>query len=267
MVHALNGYLPELSASTEDSLKDVSVASHKVDGHDLKAMMHEGRRGVGADIFDGNGDFKVRQLPVDTSEVKCGVVFRLPPSETTGFLAVHVSNGRSVKSLLADALVRRFREDFPELMLEIKPAALGAAVRQAVNEGRIDRIRLTRLDRPRDRANTGEGKWIPRQNAAQISLEVKGWRGSRLLPDRIKRFLDGEQGVFGEIIEFDGLEFDEAHVEVELGNGQHRTFSLSNPEGGHAPSQVLDIDFDDQGDPVPDTVFAALSDVIDSLPK
>ena len=78
-----------------------------------------------------------------------------------------------------------------------------------------------------------------------------------------------EEGVFGEITEFEGISFDEAHVQVELENGQHRTFSLHNPEGGHALSQSLDgmLQWDDQGNPIPESLFDALGDVIDALPQ
>lgn len=268
LINAFAGYLPELNASTEDTLKDVSVESQVTEGNQLKVMMKEGRRGVGADIYDEDGGYKVRQLPEDTNEVKCGVILRLDPAEKTGWLCAHVNNGRSVKGLLVEELVRRFREDFHDLMLEVKPAALGPAVRQAVAEGRIDSVKLSKLDRPRDRANTDAGKWIPSQSAAQFTLSIKGWKGSRLIPDRIRRFLEGDQSVFGEITEFEGLDFDEAHVQVELDDGTHRTFSLHNPEGGHALSQELQgLTWDDQGDPEPNALFAALEHVIDTLPQ
>lgn len=268
LIQALDGYLPELNASTEDQMKDVTVVSHHLEGDALLVMLHQGQRGIAADIYDQTGQHKARQLPVDTHEVACGALFRLPPNETTGWLCAHVNNGRSVKALLVDELRRMFRADFSDLMLEVQPCALGAAVRKAVAENRIGAVKLTKLDRPHDRANTGAGKWVPSESGARLTLEIKGWHGSKLVPDRIRRFLEGEQGVFGEITEFDGLDFDEAHVSVELEDGKQRTFSLHNPDGGHALSQELEgLKWDDQGNPIPESLFAALSEVIDTLPQ
>jgi hypothetical protein len=79
------------------------------------------------------------------------------------------------------------------------------------------------------------------------------------------RFLGGESDVFGEIVEFQGLQFDEASVVVQLPHGQ-RTFNIESPEAGHAVTQELDgFDEDDQGEPLEDSIFAGLRDALTTV--
>jgi len=72
-------------------------------------MLTHGQSGVVADIFDENYRRAFHQELEHTHEVKCGVLFVLPPEQRLGWLAVHINAGRGVKGLLEKGLVKAFR--------------------------------------------------------------------------------------------------------------------------------------------------------------
>lgn len=83
--------------------------------------------------------------------------------------------------------------------------------------------------------------------------------------DLLARFFGGDKEAFGEIVEFNGLEFDQAKVEVALANGTTRTFNIETPDAGHAFTVDMDqLDFED-GEPTDESVFAELRRAIDEM--
>ena len=84
------------------------------------AVVQHGSRGVAADIVDPSGAVRLRQVPGDVQLVRTGCLFRLPPVETSGRLAVHVANGRGVKELFGQGLAVRLRALRPGVSLAIE---------------------------------------------------------------------------------------------------------------------------------------------------
>jgi hypothetical protein len=66
-------------------------------------------------------------------------------------------------------------------------------------------------------------------------------------------------------VEFNGLEFDTAKVEVALTDGTTRTFNIETPDAGHAFTVEMDkLDFED-GEPTDKSIFAELRRAIDEM--
>ena len=181
---------------------------------------------------------------------------------------MHINNNRGAKTLLTEGIQERFRQDFSKLTMLIEPCQVSAALRLAVDQDKLNKIKLVRIERANDRANQSTGKWVHGDADARLELEIGRMRNGRhLIPGPIKRFLGGDNQLFGEIVEFQGMTFDEVKVEVELPNGKQRTFNLQNPESGHPITEELTtppLQFHD-GDPTEGSLFAALSEILEAV--
>lgn len=87
----------------------------------------------------------------------------------------------------------------------------------------------------------------------------------RILSALPLRFLQGDQRAFGEIVEFEGIHFDEARVEVQLEDGTHRTFNIERPDAGHAFTEdITDLQMED-GEPTDMSLRAALRSALSTV--
>lgn len=255
--------------STEDETRSVRCIKCVTDGEDVKAICIHGKKGLVADIVDEHGQLRIRQAAVDTQLVRCGSLFHLPPNDTLGWWAVHVNDNRSAKSLIQSKLAELFRSEFDGVMLKIQPSVPTAALSAAVKDDRIANVRLIRLEKPHDREIAATDKWVSAGEAARIELKVTGARGKLISSGLLKRYLSAKAlariGALKDIIEFEGLHFQEAKVEAVLESGKRRTFNISAPESGHA----FTIDLDDleelNGEPTEDSLFQGLGDAIDEM--
>jgi hypothetical protein len=266
LLYLVDGYLQQLETESDDEKRTLKVASCAIDANtsEVRLRLELGQRGQRFDHYDGD-QLEFSQRPVHTAKVLAGALFRLPPDANIGFLVIYVPYRRGSITLLRDVLTARFREDFPALVLQVKPAVEGTALKRAVDENQIEKIQLLRYDRHTDAFEGGSAKWTRAGEAAEIALEVRGRRGARILPNLIKQYLEGETGVFGEIVEFEGLRFEHAKVQVREGETV-RTYNIENPEAGHAITRDIggDLKFDEEGWPADEALVPALRD---TLPK
>lgn len=267
LISTLGRCAVDLESRSSDGEKIVRTLSADIDGDELHVIVEHGESGVAADIVDPVGTLRLRQRPEDTQRVRCGCLVRLPPTQTIGFMAVHVNNNRGVKGLLSTELTRRFRYEFDDLILVFTPYVLGAALTEAVDQGRIEKVKLIRLERPTDRASEATNKWVRGEQIGRLELDITATgRAQRLIPDRLRRYLHGDAEVFGEIVEFHGLQFEQAKVEVVLGDGTRRTFDISAPESGHPFTEELsDLAFERDGTVESTSLFNALARSLDSV--
>ncbi|HXW33727.1 MAG TPA: hypothetical protein VEJ87_04050, partial [Acidimicrobiales bacterium] len=210
LAEVIDGYLPSLRASTDDDLRLLTCKKSELEDDQLFAVMRNGERGVAADLIGEGGAVEFRQHPRHLHDMKTGILLRLPPSEDLGWLCIHLNNRRGAKALLCNELIANFREDFPQLMLEINPCVAGAALQEAIDRGAIQKLKLVRFDHPDDSANrAASGKWVDRNVTARIELDVSGvlrstgrvLGGSRINPNLIRRFFRGDRSTFGQIVE------------------------------------------------------------------
>ncbi len=134
-----------------------------------------------------------------------------------------------------------------------------------MSDGQIETIKLTRLDQPNDRRDRATDKWVRRNQSAHVEVGIRAGRGEHVLGNLLTRFLDGDREAFGDIVEFNGLQFDHAKVEVILDNGTKRTFNIETPDSGHAFTVDMDdLDFRN-GEPSSNSLFVGLGSAIDEM--
>lgn len=258
---ALKGYLDVLNEESEDKRKTVklrgSVDADEKTG-ELYVPFDVGIRGQRLDITDGN-NVLLRQQEAHASEVRAAALFHLPPDSDLGHVSIYVPHRRSATSLLFESLVRDFEEDFETDKLKFEAAIEGSVLKAAVSQGRLDRVILERYDKSSDAAD-GTNKWVAQGAAADVRLEIRSRKGFRLVTGKIKAFLDGADDELDGILEFEGVSFERAKVEVDLGNGKSRTFNIEKPESGHPMTQDIgaELSFNDQGWPTKPSMQKAL---------
>ena len=241
LIAVLDRYLSEgFEPSTTDETKNLHCETVEVQDDELFVVLRLGQSGVAADIVNKTGSLLLRQSPDDIQRVRCGALFRLPPPATIGWLAAHVNNGRPVRGLMEKGIQARFHDEFPRLILEFRPYVIGSALESAVEQNLIEKVRLIRYERPNDRAAAATDKWVSAGTAAtmELSLTPHG-KLEHILSNLPLRFLHGDKDAFGEIVQFQGLTFDEAKVEVVLPDGAHRTFNLEQPDAGHPLTEQM----------------------------
>jgi hypothetical protein len=256
----LAGLLDGFSATSPDGARVVRVLSVSRDAADVFAVVQHGARGIAADIVDAAGGIRLRQLPDDLQLVRSGCLFRLPPRETAGRLAVHLLNGRGVKDLFEQGLTASFRSLRPELSLVLERLADPEALRAAVAADRVEKLRLVRLEPAGPRAIAATDKWVAAGEPARVELDVTvRSRGAGIQRALLQRYLGGDASAFAEIVEFAGLRFDRASVGVRLPDGSRRLFDLARPEAGRPATRTLEgIALDAAGEPTEASLLAAL---------
>lgn len=229
---------------------------------EVQVILNPGERGVKAKILKPDGDVGYEQTPRDTQSLRSGALFRLPREEMEGWWACHINSGRSFKSLVQNRLMEAFRQTFSEdLMLKITPCVNAEALKAAVEQDRLLSASLSKYERSPDTAEGGE--WVHGDTGLKLRLSILPERGKRLAPKLVKKAI--ANGALGNIVEFGGISFDTAQFEVELENGQHRSFRIESPDAGHAFSEDIDPKVDDDGEFQDEVLFKELGRVLTEL--
>lgn len=267
LIAELNSYLKDFTSKAEDDSKVVSCTDCQINGDELEVVMQHGQNGVAADIIDPDGNLRIRQVPEDTQLLRCGCLFRLPKSQHIGWLVVHINNRRSVKGLLENGLKEKLRANFPDLVLEIVPCVQSSVLMEAVRNNQIDKVKLVKIEQPSDRASAAINKWIQTGifGRLELSISPRG-KGTHILTDLLTRFFaDESERVFQQIVEFGGMTFDEAKVEVVLENKIKRTFNIEKPDSGHAFTVDLPDLTIENDEPTPDSIFEGLRSTLNEI--
>jgi hypothetical protein len=256
--------LGDLAATSGDGAEMLRALSAELDGEQVFVILEHGRSGTAADIVDSAGAVRLRLRPGDVPLVRCGCLFDLPPAATSGRLAVQVNDGHGTKELFVGELSRRFRAQFPELTLQIERLAEGDVLRDAVERDGIEKVTLARIDEPGTGRPDATGKWVGAADAARVELSVSvGGQKARLVPDLVHRYLTGEEAAFAEIVQFGGLQFDEAQVEVTLPDATRRLVDIAHPDTARPVTRALpDLDVDADGEPTGPSLLAGLRAVL-----
>jgi len=176
-----------------------------------------------------------------------------------GVLAAHINNGRGVKTLLHRGITTGLLEQYPDVTLHLRPYTPRSVLDAAIEQGRIEKVTLVRYERPQDRAIAATDKWVRSGQIGRLELKITAvGRGERLKNALLRRF-QHDQSVRQEIVEFEGLTFDEASVEVVLPDNGHKTYNIEEPDAGHPiTAELTNLTFDDDGDPTAESLSAAL---------
>jgi hypothetical protein len=263
LIAVLADYLGDFEASDQEETRKVRSSRVTLDGDELFVSVLHGQTGMVADIVDKKGILRLRQTVDDTQLVRCGCLMVLRPAADMGFLATHVNNGRAIKGLLEDGIRARFGEQFPGHVLAIKPLIEGSVLQQAIEDGRIRKLRLRRVDRSDDPVDRSLGKWLQGGTEATVELTLSPRaKGAYLRSQLALRSLGGDRQAFAQLLEYDGQTYDEAKVEVTLANGQKRTFTLGEPDSGQAVAEELASLSTEDGEPTEQSIRDALRAVL-----
>jgi hypothetical protein len=212
---------------------------------EVGASILSGRKGVRS-VLRRRSDPPFARTPDHFEDMRSAVLFSLPRNDVAGRLAVHVPHGHSCKSIL-EVHLRRSMAD-RGFFLKLAPIVSQDALLEAVERGAIERVTLikqdpTSSDKFRDAAQWGSDE------IDRLELTIPSKRDVWLRRDPLKKFLDDRsEENLRQIIEFEGLIFDEVAVTVELPDGAHRTYYLEHREGGHPMTIGLDLmDADELG--------------------
>jgi hypothetical protein len=255
---------PDFQSVSADGTKVVRCVDCSMASEELLLTTQHGQNGLAADIVNASGQLRLRQTPDDTQLLKCGALFRLPRADDMGWLAVHVAHGRGVKGLLEKGLLERFREEFDGLKLEIVPFVHESTLKAAVDSNQIDKVKLVKYEQPNDRAVAATNKWVPAGVVGRLELDITA-RGTRVIGELVRRFLSGDASVFHSIVEFEGITFDQAKVEVVVDGDVKRTFNIEKPDAGHAFTEDMEGLTMDNDEPTMDSVFAALRSALTNV--
>jgi hypothetical protein len=219
--------------------KIVTCSSVQLEGDEtLSLHLSHGESGVRSDLIDEDGAVVHEQYPDETQLIPFASVFELPVAGEVGWWGIHVNRGRSAKGILQKEIERVFRLEYGDFKLEIEPCVKADALRKALEEDKLQKVKLVSYGRARDFEDADE--WVRDDTRAKVELTISPQeRAKKLAPGQIISYLDGDRDRFGDIVEFEGLPFDEAQVEVGV-NGSQRTFNIQNPEGGHAVSVEIE---------------------------
>ncbi len=269
---SLLGVLADSLAGFEETSRDgtrvIRTAEVTPGTDELFGIMQHGQSGIAAEIVGPSGDVRLRQTPDDLQLLRCGCLFRLPAAARSGALAVHLGNGRGMKELLEQGLSSRFRERFPGLTLTLERFVEPGALRDAVAANRIVKLELARTERPGERPIAATGRWVGADVAARVELGVATRTADgRIQPALVERFLGGDGSAFAEIVDFAGITFDEARVEVLLPDGTRRLFDLAHPGAGRPVTVELpEIELDAGGEPTAASLLVALRAAVTTVP-
>ena len=234
---ALDGF----TETTADGRRSLHVVAVAADGDDVFAELRHGEAGVAAEIADASGALQLQRTPDDVQLVRCACLFRLPAAVDAGSLALHVNDGRGPKELLEAGL----RTRLDGVRWELGRPEDEAELREAVAAKRVEKVKLVRVEQPGTRTIAAVDKWVP-AGAARVELDV----GGSIEPALIGRHLAGDVSAFPQIVEFGGLEFAEAKVQVRLADDSHRVFDLTHPgQGRPVTHELTRLDYDAGGEP------------------
>lgn len=251
LIDLFRHYVTDLSVESGDTTKTLTSAAvawpaGAEDGEEeLYVSLRHGERDVAAEIYDDTGVEQYRQKLTDEARLRCGALFVLPADQERGWLALHTNAGRGVKGLLGPELTRRFAQTHDDHTLELTPWVDRQALEQAVDRGAISDVRLTKLVQPGDAADAATNRWVPAGDIGKIEVKFhpRG-RGKFLRAVPLRTLLHGDAqqkaAAAHEIVQFEGIEFDEARIEVVLENGAERTFYIQRDSTAGHP-WALDI--------------------------
>src|SRR6202035_864280 len=109
-------------------------------------------------------------------------------------------------------LSQRFRSDYDDLKLLVSPAVSGSVLEAAVDDGQINTVKLTRLEKPKDVRQRITQKWVRTDQRAYVEVGIRAGEGEHVLSSLVNRYLKGDHKLFGQIVEFGGITFDKAKV-------------------------------------------------------
>lgn len=260
----VHSYLTTLSSQGEldhqaASLLRVKEVYAQSDDRLLSGKIETGDYGYETELFDvEKSEVSHQRTKVEAELRPFYFSFHFPAGKDEANLLLERQGNIGVRVALSRTLKAMFGEEFPELILDVRPLVPQDAVDQICEEGRIKKIRYVKFSFPRDIADLhDEGDHVE----GTTELVVSARRG-RFLKTRkaIEDFLG--RGDRGGVLEVDNGSFDYDTVKLEVQVGKTtRTIDVSYPSRIRAYYDISDeIEIGDDGHPTFSSIHEAATD-------
>ena len=202
-----------------------------------------GRSGV-TSVLQKSGEHDFYRTPQHSEAMRSAILFQLPPAKTRGTLVVHAPHGRSCKSIVQQQLRDWF--SFLGYIIDLSPVVPANALYEALQSDELKKVTLIKYD-PDQFDKFHEAAQWGSDEVGRLELSVVSGRGNSLRPDPIRRFIESPtEENKRQIIEFNGMEFDDVAVTVKMRNRTQRTFYLEAPDRGYAMSTMIEVEEEDE---------------------
>jgi hypothetical protein len=202
------------------------------------ATFLSGRSGI-TSVISRQGKHLIDRQPSDSEEMRTAVLFALPRRKDAGRLIVHVPEGRSIKTLVQNAVKRELSA--AQYVIEMNPIVPADALLAAIERDAIESVTYVKLQPALDDKFKAAADW-GEEEVDRLELSLRSKRNMRLRGHRLRRFLEmSSQETRKTIFEFQDLAFDEVRVEVEMPDGTRRSFYVGAQSGGHPLTQGIAV--------------------------
>jgi len=225
----------------------------------LEMIFSYGTKGVVGKIYDEDSEVKIRLEKGDSTRVICGAVAKITRGESVGLLAIHKNSDRYPKNLLKETLSAEFKRAFQNHTLE-----LNSFVDQRVMTELLKRpmkklvFKKYVAEGDQGQKNIG-GTWVARGESYSIRTEITKNRLSNA-KDRVLNYLNAEGD--DTFYEFQGIQYDEIDVVLDIGDGRQKTCSISEPYAELKVKVSLENVTDNDGEPENKLLIDALKNSI-----
>ncbi len=229
-------YMPSFISHNHDKSRGIHCCTVDSQGIETFLVLCHDEKGVASEIHDGSR--VVRRSLASTEHVRCGVLFRFPPSGLAGSLAVHVNNGRDVMAFLENGLQALLAKT--GRILEFMPHVVGKVMEQAMKQDSLGMRDVVKFGAPADPAAAVAEPWINLGRVARYGVRFAPRHAAveRLLGSLPPPLQPQAHQPFGDFVEIRGAARGEVAIDVEAGGALHR-YNLERPEAGHAVTEEM----------------------------
>lgn len=225
------GYFEDIKQHKVYNIKErersVGLKTLKEEAPYLYGTLQAGDYGYASDILDtttGNVNYKKKKT--DTDPTPFHFEFCLPDHSKKGLMLIQKFGTLGIRTDLTHIIEERFKQHYPDFMLEINPAVPADIVNQYLKKGNIEEISFIKHSIPADKADWYAGRKT--EQPGELILTVK--------PEKPGFFTKKVSGIVeivkrtkkpSEVFSMPDFEYDSIKAQIEV-NGRTRTIDLNN---------------------------------------
>lgn len=201
-----------------------SVDDVRIHTEGFSLITSYGDYGYGSELRDiDTNDVNYLRKVSDAEMIPLYMRFDFPSGKTKAIMIAQGMEKFGAKTLIADYLTDRFKEEFKSLRLHIMPFLVGQVANTLLKSGEIRSLTYISNEVPRDVSNKvrdGEGGADVK---GSYELVVKPAPGEKLqeFRDNLRQVFQGKQKVGG-LLEINERRFDDAKIEFQVGKRRRR---------------------------------------------
>lgn len=226
-----------------------------------RGYVHYGTFGFESNFVDGKTKARnYRRKTTDVEEIPLYFEFWCPPRENFGFVGFQSFQGRSCINLVMSGLKQAFENENSDFTFVYKKLLPSDANGSILAKAPVKRLRLIRKDAPSDLADRYFRN--PSQDSIDFEIIVSARRRKSL--GSMSSLLKSIKTTKGVIMD-DGVDFNEAVAEIQIGNKTRRVGIL----GANGDAGVIDltneVDRGPDGHPTFKSLKKATNEILDDF--